>query len=244
MTSSETATASDIRDTRIPQVYNGPGQPDNPLLSDPMHRRPRIASALVLAVLVLGGCATRPPQDTENICAIFDEQPRWYDHAKDSEDRWGTPIAIQMAIIYQESSFRSHVRPPRDYLFGVIPLPRSSSAVGYAQIQDAAWSDYLESTGRRWASRSDIADALDFIGWYNDISNRRLRIPKTDAERLYLAYHEGHGGYSRGTYRNKPQLQSIARRVSRRADDYGRQLPSCEDRLRCRHFWQVWPFCR
>ncbi|WP_261369549.1 transglycosylase SLT domain-containing protein [Vibrio alginolyticus] len=32
---------------------------------------------------------------------------RWYDDAKDMEDEWGTPIHVAMAIIKQESSFRT-----------------------------------------------------------------------------------------------------------------------------------------
>lgn len=199
---------------------------------------------LPAVVLMVAGCATTPPQSTENICHIFDEYPSWYDHAKRSEDRWGTPIAIQMSFVHQESSFRHNVRPPRERFLGFIPLPRSSSAYGYAQAQDPAWNDYTDTAGRRGARRSDLRDALDFIGWYNDISHRRLNLAKTDAERLYLAYHEGHGGYSRGTYRSKPQLQATARRVSQRADTYAAQLATCEDRFHCRRFYQIWPFCR
>jgi hypothetical protein len=129
-------------------------------------------------------------------------------------------------------------------LLGFIPLPRSSSAYGYAQAQDPAWQEYTDAIGYRAARRSNIRDALDFIGWYNDVSHQRLGLPKTDAQRLYLAYHEGHGGYARGSWRNKPQLQTIARRVAQRADTYATQLAGCEDRFRCRRFYQIWPFCR
>lgn len=192
----------------------------------------------------LAGCAATPPASQENICKIFDEYPSWYDHARASEKRWQTPIPVQVAIIRQESSFRHNVKPPRDRLLGFIPLPRKSSAYGYAQAQDPAWSDYRDATGRRFARRSSIADALDFVGWYNDTSHRRLGIAKADAERLYLAYHEGHGGYSRGSYRGKAGLRATARRVDRQARIFTEQLSTCEDRFRCRRFWQVWPFCR
>lgn len=199
---------------------------------------------VLISAALAAGCAAAPPRETDNICAIFDEYPSWYDDARASEKRWQTPIPIQIAFLKQESGFRHNVKPPRDWLLGFIPLPRRSSAYGYAQAQNPAWSDYRDATGRRFADRDDIEDALDFVGWYNDVSHRRLGIAKSDAERLYLAYHEGHGGYARGTYRNKPGLRDIARRVDRTARVYTEQLKTCEDRFRCRRFWQVWPFCR
>ena len=45
--------------------------------------------------------------------------------------------------------------------------------------------------------------------WYNDQSHRRNHIFKTDAHHLYLAYHEGHGGYARGSYRGKSGLKGV-----------------------------------
>ena len=77
----------------------------------------------VAALLLLSGCATfapSPPEDQTNICEIFREQPSWYDYAQASEEKWGTPIATQMAFIQRESSFRSHVRPDRKYYLGFI----------------------------------------------------------------------------------------------------------------------------
>jgi hypothetical protein len=199
---------------------------------------------VLLAALVAGGCASKPPSQTDNICLIFDHNPRWYDHARRAEDRWGVPIPLQIAFVNQESSFRHNIRPPREYMLGFIPRRRTSSAYGYAQAQSPAWSDYVSATGRRGARRSNIGDALDFIGWYNDVSHRRLNIPKDDAQRLYLAYHEGHGGYSRRTYLAKPQVMLVARRVGQQTERYAAQLSECERRFRCRRFWQVWPFCR
>lgn len=198
----------------------------------------------VLVLLLLTGCATRPPQQQDNICSIFREHPQWYDYARASERRWGTPVAVQMAFVQQESSFRAKARPERRRILGFIPGPRRSSARGYAQAQDPAWEDYQRATGKRFASRSDMADALDFIGWYNDVSHRRLGLSKADAFHLYLAYHEGHTGFQRGGWRGNAELQAVARRVEYRSREYSRQLPACEDQLRCRRWYQFWPFCR
>ncbi len=205
------------------------------------------AGTLVALAAITAGCATlapSPPSDQSNICEIFREQPRWYDHARDSEREWGTPIATQMAFIQQESSFRSHVRPERERLLGVIPWRRPSSAYGYAQAQDPVWGEYREEAGSRMARRTHMKHATDFIGWYNARTQRMTGVSLHNAEHLYLAYHEGQGGYSRGSYRNKPQVQAAARQVAQRAARYESQLASCESEFRCRRFYQVGPFCR
>jgi hypothetical protein len=198
---------------------------------------------VAMSVALTAGCATSPPRQQDNLCAIFDQHPDWYDAAKESQDRWGTPPHILMAFIKQESAFRDDARPPRDW-FLFIPLGRKSSAKGYAQAQDEAWEQYKDEVGGFLKSRSDMEDALDFIGWYNDKSNRQLGISKWDPKRLYLAYHEGHGGYARSSYKSKPELIRIAALVDWQAREYGAQLRRCEQRFKCRHWYQVWPFCR
>jgi len=72
---------------------------------------------------------------------------------------------------------------------------------------------------------------MDFLGWYCDLSHRLCGISKRDAYRLYLAFHEGHSGYNRGTWRNKTWLRDVAKKVSRRAVTYSRQLKGCRKKL-------------
>ena len=205
---------------------------------------PAVLPLLLLALLATA-CAHKPqPDEPRDLCAVLEQYPEWYDHARASEERWGTPIPIQMAFVHQESTFRATVRPPRERLLGIIPWRRPTSAYGYAQAQDPVWSEYLEDAARWDAHRTQMQDALDFIGWYNRRSHDRLGIALNDAERLYLAYHEGHGGYERGTYEAKPGLQRIAADVERMAWRYEEQLEDCEADLRCRHWYQFWPFCR
>ena len=199
-----------------------------------------ILSLLLLSALL--GCAANPPRQQHDLCAVFEQHPNWYDYAKKSEHKWGVPAHIQMAFVHHESGYRHNAKPPFEW-FLFIPLGRPSSAKGYAQIQDAAWHDYKKATGGLLKSRSDMKDALDFIGWYNDKSNRMLGISKWDPKNLYLAYHEGHGGYRRGTYRNKQWLLNIADRVDRTARNYGAQLSRCEAQYRCRRWYQFSPFC-
>jgi hypothetical protein len=199
-------------------------------------------TAAMAVVLCLAGCASTPERQND-VCEVFSQQPRWYDHAVRSRERWGTPVPVQMAIVQQESSFRRRARPPRKRLLGIIPWRRPSSAYGYAQAVDLAWQDYVASTGRSRASRARMRDALDFVGWYNDVSHRRLGLAKHDARELYLAYHEGHTGYQRGAWRGNPALLQAAARVEERAQRYAAQFAGCERQFRCRRWYQFGPFC-
>jgi hypothetical protein len=191
----------------------------------------RALGAACLALLALAGCATAPPTRVDDACAIFEEKPDWYEAARDTEQRWGTPVQVQLAIVRAESSFKHDAKPPRDSFLGVPMWWRVSSAYGYAQVKDETWDTYRTAAGNRGASRSDFADASDFVGWYTDQSQKRLGISKWDAYNQYLAYHEGQGGYSRKTYAGKDWLLRIARKVDGWARTYGGQLRTCRGRL-------------
>ncbi|MGB0237892.1 MAG: hypothetical protein ACPG4B_04225 [Cycloclasticus sp.] len=201
-----------------------------------------MAKLLFIAALslTLFSCASVPPKNQSNLCSIFYEKEDWYPATLAAQKKWGTPIAVQMAIIRQESGFRSDVRPPRDWFLGIIPLPRSSSAYGYGQALDSTWDWYMKSTDSYGADRDDFADVADFIGWYTNVSQRKLGISKWDGEKQYLAYHEGHGGYSRGTYLAKRWLQRVAKKVGAEAKRYSSQLKKCESGLDSG--WSIWPF--
>lgn len=192
---------------------------------------------LVLTLVALAGCTTSPPRNIDNLCAIFEEKDDWYDDAADSREEWGTPIPVMMAMMHQESRFRAKAQPPRKKIFGFIPGPRPSSAYGYSQAKKSTWKEYKSSAGNYGADRDDFEDAIDFIGWYNYKSKQRSGISRNDAYRLYLAYHEGHGGYNRGTYRGKKWLVDVARKVERRASTYQQQLNGCEEDLKSGWFF-------
>ena len=182
-------------------------------------------------MMALAGCTTSQPKDVNNVCAIFEEKGGWYDDAADSRDEWGSPIPVMMAIMHQESKFQAKAKPPRKKIFGFIPGPRPSDSYGYSQALGSTWKGYKKSAGRYGADRDDFGDAIDFIGWYNHQSYKRSGIAKTDTYRLYLAYHEGHGGYNRGSYRSKQWLIDVANKVNRRANSYQAQLNGCDKSL-------------
>lgn len=195
---------------------------------------------LVFLLGVLAGCTTSPPSNPNNLCDIFREKDDWYGDAADARDNWGSTIPTMMAIMHQESRFVAKAKPPRKKIFGFIPGPRPSDAYGYSQAKKSTWKEYKRSAGNYGADRDDFADAIDFIGWYNHQSKRRSGIAKSDTYRLYLAYHEGHGGYNRGSYKSKKWLKDVARKVERRAGSYQSQFSGCEADLKKKGWFFGW----
>tara|TARA_R110002020_G_scaffold22372_62_gene75621 strand:- start:2870 stop:3412 length:543 start_codon:yes stop_codon:yes gene_type:complete len=174
-----------------------------------------------------GGGYKAPPRNLDDACSIADERPKYMRAFKRTEKRWGVPVHVQMATIHQESRFRADARTPFQYTLGVIPMGRMSSAYGYSQALDGTWDEYREKTGNRRAKRDRINDATDFMGWYMNQTKTRNGIALTDARNQYLAYHEGHAGYARGSYNSKTWLVAVANRVDKRSKIYEVQLRSC-----------------
>jgi len=73
----------------------------------------------------------------------------------------------------------------------------------------------------------DFDDAADFIGWYMNQTKKKNGIPLTDAYNQYLAYHDGHAGYARGSYKSKRFLLRAANEVKDMSQRYESQLASC-----------------
>ncbi|MDB4511840.1 transglycosylase SLT domain-containing protein [Arenicella sp.] len=182
---------------------------------------------LIFCLLCLAGCATRPPADVSNICAIFKEHPKWYKSAKASSIRWGGPIQLPMAIMYQESAFKHNAKPPMQYFLWFIPTGRASNAYGYAQALQSTWAEYQREVGSRFRDRDNFANAYDFIQWYMHKTYQRNGVSKWDYYAQYLNYHEGQGGYSRGTHNGKQWLLNTAQRVDQRAKQYAAQIQQC-----------------
>jgi hypothetical protein len=183
---------------------------------------------MLVFVALLSSCATTPqPYHTNNVCSIFRQYPGWKHSTLLTQKKYGVPIAVQMAIIHQESSFIADAKPPRERLLGFIPWKRPTSAVGYSQALNYTWKVYKRSTGRYWAERENFADADDFIGWYASRAKLRAGIEPTDTYSLYLAYHEGITNYIHKSYNKKPWLIRVSRRVQARALFYDKQLDKC-----------------
>ncbi len=178
--------------------------------------------------LALSGCATAPPQQPNDLCAIFKEKQDWYFDAKDAQEKWGSPKHVLMSMMFQESSFKDDAQPPMEYFLWVIPIGRASDAYGYSQAKTMTWDDYIRESGNSGADRDDFADAIDFMGWFVYKTHKINGVSKWDAYAQYLNYHEGWGGYKNKSYRSKKWLMAAANKVKHRASRYGTQLKRCE----------------
>lgn len=185
------------------------------------------ASILLLALASCGGGNFSAPRNLDDACAILRQRPAYWKALRATERKWGIPVHVQMAAIYQESKFIGNARTPHRYALGVIPMGRQSSAYGYSQALDGTWEEYQRDQRRRGAKRDRITDATDFMGWYMNESSVELGIPRNDAEAQYLAYHEGRTGYANQSYLGKPWLVDVAAAIGARSDMYAEQLAYC-----------------
>ncbi len=180
---------------------------------------------LSLLILLIPACSS-VPKNTSSSCSIFNEKYLWYKHTKKVEDKWGTPIYIQLAIIKMESNFDWLAKPKRQKIFKVIPFKRPSSSFGYSQAVKGTWKQYRNETGNKLASRTSFKDSVDFIGWYTNKTESILKISKKDAFRQYLAYHEGWGAYK--NYKKNQKVIILAKKVKNQSDKYKNQLKKCQ----------------
>ena len=134
-----------------------------------------------------------------------------------------------MAFIKKESDFNWLAKPKRLKLFKIIPYRRPSTSFGYSQAVKGTWEQYKKETKNPLATRARFKDSVDFIGWYINKTEKILKIPKTDAYRQYIAYHEGWGNYK--NYKNNQKVIIFAKRVKEQSDLYRKQLIQCQNRL-------------
>ena len=184
---------------------------------------------LLLFIFFLISACSSIPKNTTDGCLIFSERYLWYKHTKKTEQKWGTPIYIQLAIIKMESDFDWLAKPERQKIFKVIPFKRPSSSFGYSQAVKGTWEMYKKETKNKLATRARFKDSVDFIGWYTDKTEKLLKISKQDAYRQYLAYHEGWGNYK--NYKNNQKVIILAKKVAEQANKYRKQLMKCQRRL-------------
>lgn len=147
-----------------------------------------------------------------NICSVLSNHPSWYQIAKETERKWGVPVQVQMAIMRTESDFRANAKA------------RTTSAYGYAQAVNGTWKAYLKENNTA-GRRNDFRAASDFIGWYANQLNAVAGVSTSNPYQLYVAYHEGGGGYKHPSALAK----RVAKRVAQDAQNYRAQLSSCSD---------------
>ena len=183
---------------------------------------------LLILLFLISACSSIP-SNTSNSCEIFDERYLWYKYAKKSEQKWGTPIYLQLAIIKMESGFDWLAKPPRQKLFKIVPYKRPSISFGYSQAVKGTWKQYKTETGNKFATRTRFKDSVDFIGWYTTKTEKILKVSKQDVFKQYIAYHEGWGNYK--NYKNNKKVINLAKRVEKQANIYKKQLSDCKKSL-------------
>ena len=188
---------------------------------------------LLIILFIVSSCSSIP-SNTSNSCSIFEERYLWYKHIKKSEQKWGTPIYLQLAIIKMESGFDWLAKPPRKKIFKVIPYKRLSTSFGYSQAVKGTWQQYKNETGNKLARRTRFKDSVDFIGWYTSKSEKILKISKEDVFRQYIAYHEGWGNYK--NYKSNKKIINYDKRVEKQSNIYKKQLSDCQNSLSIRKY--------
>ena len=183
---------------------------------------------LLIFLFLISACSSIP-SNTSNSCSIFNERYLWYKYAKKTEQKWGTPIYIQLAIIKMESDFDWLAKPPRQKIFKVIPYKRPSSSFGYSQAVKGTWEQYKKETGNNLATRVRFKDSVDFIGWYTNKTETILKISKKDAFKQYIAYHEGWGNFK--YYKKNKKVIGLANKVKKQSEIYKKQLIKCKNSL-------------
>ena len=181
-----------------------------------------------ICFLFISACSSIP-KNTADGCSIFSERYLWYKHAKKTEQKWGTPIYIQLAIIKMESDFDWLAKPERKKIFKVIPFKRPSSSFGYSQAVKGTWKQYKQETNNPLATRVRFKDSVDFIGWDINKTEKILKISKKDAFKQYIAYHEGWGNYK--NYKSNQKVILLAKKVQNQSNKYKNQLDKCSGTL-------------
>lgn len=186
----------------------------------------------LFAAFQLAACASMPTPSAPEIadaCLLLQQNRPWHDALRATARNWGAPMGFQLAVIKQESSFEAEARPPRGERkwFGLVEGDYISSAVGYSQALDSTWEMYKAQTGNWGANRNSFRDSSDFIGWYFSATGKRTGLGQFDYKNHYLAYHEGAGGYLKGTYKAKRWLVDVAGNVARQAARYETQISNC-----------------
>ena len=176
----------------------------------------------------LASCSS-VPKYPQNACKIFSENYLWYKSVKKSSETYGAPIHVILAFVNRESGFDRWAKPKRQKLFKVIPYKRPSSSFGYSQAVKGTWEQYKKENNKPLATRARFKDSVDFIGWYIDKTEKLLKIPKSDAYRQYIAYHEGWGNYK--NYKKNKKVILYAKEVKNQASQYRKQLSKCQKRL-------------
>ncbi|MFI3256434.1 MAG: hypothetical protein R3Y52_03215 [Psittacicella sp.] len=182
------------------------------------------------ASFILAGCSFFNSQPTTtsyptDACLMLRQNPQWLTDTLDVYYRWGVPVSIQLATIYQESHFRYNARPVKKNKWWQFGTHYQSTSVGFTQALNGTWGAYEKATHNEWQTRESFKDATNFIGWYYNRSNKLLGISLNYAYALYLSYYQGYSGYA--NHLHNPAGTKLATNVQNWANRYHYELEQC-----------------
>ena len=168
-----------------------------------------------------------------DISKFYLEHPGWYQRHAQIAERSNVSMAEALSIIEIESGF--HPNASGGWFWGFFNKPKSS-AKGYAQALDGAWSDYLQARGHRLSSRYDYMSSVEFVHWYIDKYANKFR--EHNPIEHYLLYYNGPGNYAKGHLSNHKKAEQVAKL----ALSFDQALKGCEANIQWQYAWSKFKF--
>lgn len=212
--------------------------------------------AIISVVAIISGCSSTPKtqqqldtaflkknskavktrntkvSNVDNACSILKENPDWLKAARRTSLVYGVPIHTQLAFVRHESNYVKKARPLNKNRKSIFDKKYASTAYGYAQVLDGTWDEFKTTFNNKRLKRTNFGHSVEFIGWYNKRHINTGIIHKDNVAHLYLAYHEGLGGYKKKTFLKKPWLVNYSRAVHATSDKYKHQINACNLKMK------------
>lgn len=141
----------------------------------------------------------------ENLTALLERKPNYKEAATKATELYGVPTNTIFAFIKYESAFNEYA------------AARTSSARGLGQFLDNTWEGFIKDIKkdghkdhalyakmmsdpewgkrdpREWRFNPEVS--IHAVAWYTEKNALALHIEFSDTFNLYMAHHEGAGGY-------------------------------------------------
>ena len=221
------------------------------------HRVIFMSSAFISSIMLISGCSThnvnksqsqinadflkkhnkaiktknKKTDNIDNACLILKQNPDWHRALYRTQLVYRISIPVQLAFVRHESSFNHKARPVNNKKKWFIFNSYKSTAYGFAQVLNGTWDEFQTTFKNKKLKRTNFGHSVEFIGWYNR-KHINSGLDGNNISHLYLAYHEGLGGYKKKTYINKPCLVDYSNSVQKTSIKYSNQISSCNIKVK------------
>ena len=114
---------------------------------------------------------------------------------KKSEEKWGTPIYLQLAIIKMESDFDWLAKPPRQNFLKLFHIKDHLALLVIRKLLMEHGNNIKKKQEISLQLELDLKIVLILLVGIRLKTEKILKVSKTDAFKQYIAYHEGWGNY-------------------------------------------------